>query len=94
MRGVNAAVVRQAVWGVARTLHPDRERYRRGERTSRTQSRALHVGKQKRAFLEWLICSTAAVHPTCDKAIGTHTCAGWSRALPPPARQAPYSNDQ
>ena len=24
----------------------------------------------KSAFLEWLICSTAAVHPTCDKAIG------------------------
>jgi hypothetical protein len=31
LRGVNAAVVGQAVWGMARTLHPDREGYRRGE---------------------------------------------------------------
>jgi hypothetical protein len=31
MRAVNAAVIGQAIWGVTRTLHPDRERYRRGE---------------------------------------------------------------
>jgi hypothetical protein len=30
LRGVNAAVVGQAVWGMARTLHPDGEGYRRG----------------------------------------------------------------
>jgi hypothetical protein len=31
MRAVNAAVIGQAIWGVTRTLHPDRERYWRGE---------------------------------------------------------------